>query len=229
MRLILASNSPRRREILALAGLDFDILPAEVDERWLSGEEPIDYVTRVAGDKARAVSRMLTSSARDGVLILAADTTVAVDWQVLAKPVDADQAEQMLRILRGRWHQVHTAMKLLHLDDGSWLGDLCTTEVLMRGYSDADMQAYITSGDPLDKAGAYGIQHTGFDPVEMLRGCHANVMGLPLCHLRRMLEVLGIPMPKAPQMACQGLIGTPCLVFEQYVQRELPIWSESNL
>lgn len=226
--MILASNSPRRREILALAGLDFDLLPAEVDERWLSDEDPRDYVARLAGGKACAASRQLPSPVLHGALILAADTTVAVDGQVLGKPVDAAQAEQMLRRLRGRLHQVHTALRLLRVEDGAWLGDLCTTEVWMRDYSDAEMHVYISSGDPLDKAGAYGIQHTGFNPVESLQGCHANVMGLPLCHLRRMLEVMGIPIALAPQMVCQGLIGAPCLVFEHYTQRASPIWSEAE-
>ena len=224
--MILASNSPRRREILVLAGLDFTSLPADVDERLLSGEDPQDYVLRLAGEKARAVRQRLPSDAIQEVLILAADTTVAVDGGVLGKPDDAAQAEQMLRLLRGRSHLVHTALALLRVEDGAWLADLCTTEVHMRDYSDAEMHSYIASGDPLDKAGAYAIQHVGFNPVDWLGGCHANVMGLPLCHLRRMLETLGAPMASGPELACQGLLGAPCLVFEQYRQREASIWKE---
>ena len=226
MRLILASNSPRRREILALAGLDFTSLPADVDERLLSGEAPQDYVLRLAGEKAIAARQRLPSADMQDVLILAADTTVAVDGRVLGKPDDAAQAEQMLRLLRGRLHLVHTALALLRLEDGAWLADLCTTEVHMRDYSDAEMHSYSASGDPLDKAGAYAIQHAGFNPVDWLGGCHANVMGLPLCHLRRMLETLGAPVVSGPETACQGLLGVPCLVFEQYRHWEAPIWKE---
>jgi len=182
--LVLASNSPRRRELLALTGWTFEVRPAEVDESPRPGEPPADYVLRLAESKARACK------AKDGSapLILAADTIVTLDGRLLGKPATPAEAAGMLRQLRGRSHQVCSGLALLRPSDGILRTDLCVTDVPMRAYTDREIEAYVASDDPLDKAGAYAIQHTGFHPVERFSGCFASVMGLPLCHLQRSLQ-----------------------------------------
>ncbi len=213
--LFLASNSPRRKQLLAL-GWSFTHSPAEVDESPLPGEPSAGYVLRLAQDKARAAA---AESGLDG-LFLAADTTVADEDAILGKPADAADARRMLTRLRGRTHQVYTALAVLRSTDGLLLTDRCATDVPMRDYTDVEMEAYIASGDPLDKAGAYAIQHVGFHPVEGLAGCYANVMGLPLCHLARTLRKLGLPTPPDLPAACQAALGYTCPVYEQ-VLREI--------
>ena len=206
--LVLASNSPRRRELLALGGWKYFTQPAEVDETPLPGEPAASYVQRLAEAKARAAAR----AGANGV-VLAADTTVVSEGSILGKPRNAAQARQMLLNLRGRTHQVLTALAVLHTPSGRLLTDLCATAVPMRQYSDAEIEAYIASGDPLDKAGAYAIQHAGFHPVEALNGCYANVVGLPLCHLVRTLCKLGLPPQTDLPQACQAALGYRCSVF----------------
>jgi septum formation protein len=193
--LVLASNSPRRRALLTLGGREFLSRPADVDESILPGEAPGDYVLRLAESKARACA----VSASPGQLVLAADTTVVDGSTILGKPADADEAFRMLRRLRGRDHQVYTGLALLKAPDGKLVRDLCVTDVPMREYNDDEIEAYVGTGDPLDKAGAYAIQHAGFHPVDSLHGCYASVMGLPLCHLSRSLAQFGIS-PKADQV-----------------------------
>ncbi len=218
--LFLASNSPRRKQLLAL-GWPFTLAPAEVDESPLPGEPSADYVLRLAQEKARAAlsAAAATVPGLDGTF-LAADTTVSDAGAILGKPADAAEARRMLVRLRGRTHQVYTALALLRSADGLLLTDRCATDVPMRAYTDAEMEAYIASGDPLDKAGAYAIQHPGFHPVEGLSGCYANVMGLPLCHLARTLNKLGQPIPSSLPAACQSTLGYTCTVYEQ-VLREI--------
>lgn len=215
MNLILASNSPRRRELLSLTGLAFQVLPTDVDETPLSDEAAADYVQRLAASKAHAVS---TQSASE-TLVLAADTTVVDGNQILGKPVDNEDAERMLRQLRGRNHQVYTAIALVR--NNKLLVDCCGTEVPMRAYSHTEMQAYIESGDPLDKAGAYAIQHRGFQPVENLQGCYANVVGLPLCHLLRSLRKFDIELTTDLPQACQATLDYDCPIYEAVLQERL--------
>lgn len=216
IHLVLASNSPRRKELLSLGGWEYAILPPQVDETPLPGEGGVEYVQRLAQSKVEAAA---SQASGDGVII-AADTTVIIQPAggrelILAKPCDRDEAGVMLRLLRGRTHQVHTALSILSLRDGTRVADLCTTDVPMRHYTDDEIEAYIASGDPLDKAGAYAIQHSGFHPVETLDGCYANVMGLPLCHLTRSLRKFGItPLTDLPQ-ACQAALGYNCPVFSR--------------
>jgi septum formation protein len=219
MNLILASNSPRRRELLGLTGLAFQVLPADVDETPLPGEAAADYVQRLAASKAQVVS----AQSAPEMLVLAADTTVVdatmVGNQILGKPVDDEDAGRMLRQLRGRNHQVYTAIALVR--NNELLVDCCGTEVPMRAYSDTEIQAYIESGDPLDKAGAYAIQHRGFQPVENLQGCYANVVGLPLCHLLRALKKYDIEITTDLPQACQAMFGYDCPIFEAVLQERL--------
>lgn len=210
---ILASSSPRRRELLSLAGLPFEVAPVEVDESRLPGEPPPDYVTRLSQLKARRAAQTIDSPA----LILAADTIVALDGDLLGKPRDADEARAMLTSLRGRTHHVYSAITLLETPGGRDLTDLAATEVPMRAYSDAEIDAYVASGDPFDKAGAYAIQHRGFNPVARMDGCFASVMGLPLCHLLRSLRAMNYAhdatLAHLPN-ACQSHLDYACPVTE---------------
>jgi septum formation protein len=208
--ILLASNSPRRRELLALGGWPYRIQPADVDETPLPGELPAAYVLRLAESKARTAAGSGTAQ-----LVLAADTTVVDAGSILGKPRHAAEARDMLRRLRGRSHQVFTALALLPASGERMSTDLCVTDVPMRAYSEAEIEAYVASGDPLDKAGAYAIQHPGFRPVESLAGCYANVVGLPLCHLANMLFKLGLPVRADLPHVCQSALGYPCPVYQQ--------------
>ena len=197
--ILLASGSPRRRELLSLTGLAFQRVTADIDERPLPGESARAYTVRLSQDKARAVQQ----SAPLDVLILAADTTVADGETILGKPADADEARTMLTQLRGRTHQVYTALTVIDTVSGRSLTDVAITGVPMRDYSDAEIDAYIASGDPFDKAGGYAIQNAGFLPARLTSGCYANVVGLPLCHLLRTLRTFGItPTSDVPRL-CQ--------------------------
>jgi MAF protein len=212
--LVLASNSPRRRELLGLLGWPFRVAAASIDETPLPGEQAQDYVLRLARDKARAVAaRVDAGSLGTNSLVLAADTTVVDGGVILGKPADELEAESMLRRLRGGTHQVYTALAALHTSDGMLLTELCATDVPMRTYSDEEIRDYIASGDPLDKAGAYAIQHAGFHPVVGLSGCFANVMGLPLCHLLRLLRRFGLEPEGDLPSACQAKIEYDCKVY----------------
>ena len=208
---LLASNSPRRRQLLALTGWSFSVNPADVDETPLAGEKPRDHVLRLAQSKARA----LLPLAQGYSWIIAADTVVVDGENILGKPEDAAQAIAVLQRLRGRTHQVYTGLALLRPSDGALLTDVCATQVPMRNYSDEEIRTYVASGDPLDKAGAYAIQHAGFHPVETMRGCYANVVGLPLCHLTRLLRRLKAEPPVNIPAACQAAVVYQCPVFRE--------------
>ena len=215
--LYLASNSPRRRQLLQFGGWKFHVVPAEIDEQPLGRESPKDYVRRLAINKAYAAASSLVSG-----VIVAADTTVSdrneKGESILGKPVDAVDAELMLRKLRGHTHQVYTTVSILCLDNQVLRSDSCSTEVLMRNYSDEEIVTYIASGDPFDKAGAYAIQHPGFHPVESVQGCFANVMGLPICHLARNLIQLGIPTTADIPGSCRVELMYPCSIYDQVLK-----------
>lgn len=220
-QLYLASNSPRRKELLSLGGWEYTLLPTQVDEAPLANEGGVEYVKRIAKSKA------YTAASLAGVygVIIAADTAVinrdtSGKIEILGKPGDQSEAVEMLRSLRGHIHQVFTALSILHTRDGTILSDLCTTDVPMRNYRDEEIEAYIASGDPMDKAGAYAIQHAGFHPVERLQGCFANVMGLPLCHLARSLTQLGIAPNVDVPKTCQAALGYDCPAFPQILQEK---------
>lgn len=208
MRFVLASQSPRRRELLALTGAHFEALSTDIDENRRPGELPAEYVQRLSREKARAAADVLTGPAR----VLAADTIVVDGDDVLEKPADAAQATAMLRRLRGRTHHVLTAISLLDIENGEIHTRLADSPVPMRDYTDAEIAAYVASGDPFDKAGAYGIQNPGFHPAAGFADCFANVMGLPLCHLTRLLHTLGDDPPADVPSACQAHLGYDCPV-----------------
>ena len=203
MSLILASASPRRRQLLAALGIPFTIDVADIDESRVGDESPAAHVRRLAEEKARAVAAHYPDD-----VILAADTIVVHRGRILGKPKDAADARAMLRSLRGEPHRVITAVAV------AWAGviasDLDVSVVTMRAYSDAEIDAYIASGDPFDKAGAYAIQHPEFAPVARLEGCYASVMGLPLAVAGRLLTAAGLtPTPSWPQN-CHAITGHCC-------------------
>jgi septum formation protein len=198
MRFVLASGSPRRRELLASLGIEFTIIKADIDEIQHAGEDPYAYVRRLSIEKAAAVAARLTEPtlvlAADTVVILAADTIgVTEGGAILGKPADPAEARAMLRRLRGRDHVVCTALTLRPVEPGTQqtITELTRTVVTMREYSDAEIDTYIATGDPFDKAGGYAIQHDGFHPVERIEGSYSNVVGLPVETLTEMLERVG--------------------------------------
>ncbi len=213
---MLASNSPRRKELLALGSLNFTSAGADVDETPLAGEDPGAYVIRLAQVKARAMA----DENNRGQIVIGSDTTVAVDDSILGKPVDAADAERMLKQLRGRTHQVYTGIAVYRLSDDKMFTELCVTDVPMRAYADDEIAAYIKTGDPMDKAGAYAIQHAEFNPVEKMRGCYAGVMGLPLCHLSRALKKMDVSFSADISGACQSFLKYECPVSDAILRGE---------
>jgi septum formation protein len=211
-KLVLGSVSPRRKELMSLGGWVFDVMPADVDESILIGEGAREYVLRIAEDKAQTVYKSVPTES----LVIAADTTV-VDpgGTILAKPMHAQEAYDMLDRLRGRTHQVLTGVVVLLAPDGWIERGVCSTEVRMRGYSDQEIQAYIATGDPFDKAGGYAIQHAEFHPVERIYGCYANVVGLPVCLLSRLLESFGVETTVQLPKGCPSTQFKVCSICEQ--------------
>ncbi len=190
--LLLASQSPRRRELIALLGHMYRVTIAGVDEDLVWDADPAVNTQETARLKARAVAEKVTNDHADQVVVVAADTTVAVNGRLLGKPATPEEATTMLKLLRGRAHQVHTGLTLIDTcNHREWAG-VQTSVVTMRDYSDTEIAAYVASGDPLDKAGAYGIQHPVFKPVARLEGCFTGVMGLSVCHLIQALQSWGI-------------------------------------
>ena len=213
--LILASNSPRRRQLLALTGLPFVVSVANVDESQLANENPSDYVLRLAETKARAVH------ADADQIVLAADTTVVDGSDILGKPADTAEAIAMLTQLRSHTHQVYTGIALLRESDGLLLKALCVTDVPMRDYSDEEIRAYVATGDPLDKAGAYAIQHPEFHPVARMEGCYASVMGLPVCHVILQMHRMNLQPNTDFFAGCETLLEYQCPVSTAILNGEM--------
>jgi septum formation protein len=181
--LILASASPRRRELLAQAGFAFEVRPAHVNEDPKPGEDAIAYVTRLAREKAQAVFDAVGDA---DAVVLGADTTVEVDGQILAKPEDAADAARMLRLLSGRTHRVMTGVALVTRGRTEVAAEV--TGVRFVTLSDAEIEAYVATGEPMDKAGAYAIQGRAGRWIPRVEGCYFNVVGLPLALVTTMLE-----------------------------------------
>jgi len=192
LRFYLASASPRRLELLRQIGIDPIVAPANVDERVRAGEAPEHFVRRLAERKARAAAERL-ADATDG-LLLAADTAVVIDGESLGKPTDPAESAAMLRRLRGRTHEVLTAVFLLRTDDGRSVGEVDSTRVHFRPFDDATVAVYVRSGEGVDKAGAYAIQGRGVLLVERIEGSWSNVVGLPLERLPDWVSRLGIDL-----------------------------------
>ncbi len=216
--LLLASASPRRRQLLALTGWPFEVRAVNADETPLPGEAPEVFVQRMSTLKAALAWEAWAAAPTPGAapLIIASDTTVVLAGELLNKPADAAEAVAMLTRLRGRAHTVLTALTILEADTRRAHTDLAASQVPMRDYTDAELHAYVATGDPLDKAGAYAIQHPHFQPVARadFAACFANVMGLPLCHLLRRLRTLGLEAQADVPAACQAFIPYHCPVYD---------------
>jgi MAF protein len=213
--LVLASNSPRRRQLLSLIGWKFIVSAADVDESLASNESPADYVLRLAETKARAIKADMNQ------FILAADTTVVDGSDILGKPTDSAEAIEMLKRLRAHAHQVYTGIALLRASDGLLLKDICVTDVPMRNYSNEEIDAYVQTGDPLDKAGAYAIQHPEFKPVAQMEGCFASVMGLPVCHVIRLMRKMDLQPDTDFFRSCETLLEYQCPVSSAILSGEM--------
>ncbi len=195
---VLASASPRRRQLLTELGLSFTQAPADINEDPLPGETPLATQKRIT--QAKAATFRMTQPEQ---VVIACDTTVLLDGEMLNKPSDAEEAWAMLRRLRGRAHQVQSCLVIRQAEQVDL--DIITSDVQMRAYGDDEIAGYIASGDPFDKAGSYAVQHPGFQPVDEIRGCPLNVIGLALCHLRA--RVAGLP---ACAPVCESWFGAIC-------------------
>jgi MAF protein len=211
MTLILASGSPRRQELIQLLGQSWQVMAADVDEASIDHPDPAVNVVQTALLKAEAVCLHTPADA----VIIAADTIVVLDNRVLGKPAGKEEAGTMLRQLRGRTHQVFTGLAIINKRTGQTVTDFAEIIVPMRNYTDQEIEAYIATGDPLDKAGSYAIQHPVFQPVSNLDGCFAGVVGLPLCHLVRALRNCGVSIQTDIAAACQAFHNYNCPVFKE--------------
>ena len=223
--LLLASSSPRRREILGRIDVPFHIMPADLDEDGFAesfhGSYP-ELVEALAIAKARAVAAKQPGFAG---LILAADTTVMLEGDMLSKPRDPAEAISMLRRLRGRMHQVATGVALYDCQKDALESAHLITNVWMRPYSDDEIAAYVATGDPLDKAGAYGVQHELFHPVERVEGCYLTVVGLPLCLVTTLLRKHDVAI--APLIPAAEGQASNC-AWSAQCRPPLPLFSQSE-
>lgn len=185
MRLVLASTSPRRAQVLRDAGIAFEALAPDVDESYRSGESAVARVTRLAEEKARAAAKQLSGAA----IVAGFDTEVVLGNRVFGKPASPDDARDMLRTLSGQTHEVITGVCLLRSENARVEHEI--TRVSFAPLSDAEIAAYVATGEPLDKAGAYAVQGRGGRFVTLIDGCYFNVVGLPLARVCRLLREIG--------------------------------------
>ena len=188
--IVLASDSPRRRRLVrALDAPVTAVSPLAEEGPPLPGETPAALVGRLSASKAEAVVPLA-----ENAIVLGADTVVALDGTVLGKPADEQDAARMLRLLRGRMHTVVTGLTVIDARAGRRLSTVTSTGGRIRHFSDEEVAAYVDSGAPMDKAGAYGVQDADFSPASETNGCYLNVVGLPMCEVVRALEQLGVPV-----------------------------------
>ena len=200
-RLILASKSPRRSELLRQVGLEFEVVPSGVEEDFVKGESPQEHVIRLAQAKARDVASKYPEH-----WVIAADTIVYINGSILGKPNNRQEALEMLRCLSGQEHWVLTGFAVCHLGKGKADKETVQTAVKMKNLTPAEMEWYVRTGEPFDKAGGYAIQGIGCFMIEWIRGSYTNVVGLPLCELIQMLNGLGaITFPPPPPAGGQAL------------------------
>jgi septum formation protein len=185
-RFILASTSPRRSELLKQVGFDFDVIPSRIEEDFVKEESPKKHVLRLAEAKALEVGRQYPDR-----WVIAADTVVYIDHSILGKPKDQEEAMKMLRRLSGKEHRVLTGFSVQHLQKEKGEREAVQTAVRVKKLASAEMEWYVQTGEPFDKAGGYAIQGIGSFMIESIRGSYTNVVGLPLCELIQMLSRLG--------------------------------------
>lgn len=191
-QLILASTSPRRKELLQQIGIEFTQLAIDIDENVKEGETPTEYVLRLAKEKSKTGFGALSAQQQIGSLVLAADTTVICDELILAKPESLSDCQRILGQLSGREHSVQTAIGLFGMDVN--IQQVVTTQVTFRELSEAEIETYWHTGEPQDKAGSYGIQGFAAVFVESIIGSYSNVVGLPLCETAALLNQYNIPL-----------------------------------
>jgi septum formation protein len=200
--LILASSSPRRAELLRAAGIDFTVRAAGVDETIAPDESPRDYVVRLSREKAQAVINFGGHFSGGGELALGADTTVVINGEVIGKPADAGEAGRMLRSLSGQWHEVLTGVTLARAD--RLISAVSSTRVKFAELSDAEIKWYVSTGEPMDKAGAYAIQGHASLFVERIEGSYSNVVGLPMQLTYQLAREMGVDLLRiAPELATE--------------------------
>lgn len=203
-RLILASASPRRKELLAEIGARFDIRSSDVPEEYDDDLSPEQVAIVLAARKSEAIARQ-----EPGAIVLGADTIVVLDGHILGKPLDAEEARKMLRMLRGQWHAVITAVAVTDSVTGNAAISSVTTRVKMVYFDDAALDAYIATGEPMDKAGSYAVQGRASAFIDVVQGCYSNVVGLPLCETARLLVEFGVPITRESPV-CRLPSGAPC-------------------
>jgi len=215
MEFILASKSPRRKTLLRNLIDPFIVVNSDVEEREIPGEKPDEFVIRLAKEKALVGGAGASANFHENIYVLGADTIVVDGTEILGKPLDQMDAARILEQLRGKTHQVFSGIALFNLSTGEVQTRLVCTNVIMREYTDDEIQDYIASGDPLDKAGAYGIQNRDFNPAPEFYGCFANVMGLPLCYLAVLMKEMGIEPDLEVADRCQDSIDYQCPIFAE--------------
>ncbi len=212
---ILASQSPRRRRLLDLLDAPVVVRVSGANEDAIEGQDAVSYVNTVARRKAEVIAALPSEITGERPIIIAADTTVELNGDILGKPETADEATAMLRRLRNRTHRVHTGLCVIDVTTGQEVVEAHTAVVTMRNYSDAEIDRYVVSGDPMDKAGAYAIQDDVFRPVIGLEGCYLGVMGLSLCHLVDVLQRMDVPLPVVLEPLEEAHDGFACPLLTQ--------------
>jgi septum formation protein len=205
-KVILASSSPRRAEVLRNAGIEFEVRPADIDETRHPGEPASGYVQRLALEKARAIN---SETSAKNLIVVGADTVVVNQGEILLKPDSAADARRMLRQLSGAVHEVHTGLAVIRMPQKIERVIEAVTSVQFAQLSDAEIDAYIVTGEPFDKAGAYGIQSLGGRYVTRVEGCYFNVMGMPLARLWATLKEFGWSADGPSSMDPRPIDGRP--------------------
>tara|TARA_Y100000814_G_C12216109_1_gene363128 strand:+ start:113 stop:781 length:669 start_codon:yes stop_codon:yes gene_type:complete len=213
-QLVLASQSPRRLELLKLFDYQFQVEPANIDEGKNNDESPKSYAKRLALSKTLKVSKTHLNDS----IVIGADTIVIQDNQVIGKPDNNTEARRMLMQLQGKKHQVVTAIAIYFGNTGITSQELCETNVKMRNMTEEEIAEYVSTGESLDKAGAYAIQNIKFRPAAPIDGCLANVIGLPLCHMTRALYNNNINFDKDIAEKCQDHLNYDCPVYKSILQ-----------
>ena len=225
---ILASKSPRRKILLRNLIDPFIVINSDVDEREIPGENPDEFVVRLAKEKALKGGAGVLTNSLESAFVLGADTIVVDGTEILGKPQDQMDAARILEQLRDKTHQVLSGIALYNLSTREIQTRLVCTEVVMREYTDDEIRDYIASGDPMDKAGAYGIQNRDFNPAPEFFGCFANVMGLPLCHLAVLMKEMGIETDHRVADRCQNSIDYQCPIYADVLAGTKGHSTESN-
>lgn len=191
-QVILASASPRRKQLLEQIDLEFEVIPSNAEETIFPGETPEEHVVRLSIDKATEVAEREDTNGR---WFIGSDTIVLCNEQILGKPIDEQHATEMLRMLSGREHRVLSGYAVLDRQTGAQRAEAVSTQVRFRELTDEEIARYIATGEPMDKAGSYAIQGRGVCFVAGIEGSYTNVVGLPLCRLTLALKELGVPLP----------------------------------